>query len=77
MSTIRDVAKKPGVSVATVSRVVNNSNHSVNPETKEKVLKAIKEVDHRPNARAQSLIMMRSMTIGIIIPDISNPYMLR
>ncbi|MBW2063612.1 MAG: LacI family DNA-binding transcriptional regulator [Deltaproteobacteria bacterium] len=74
MSTIRDVATRANVSIATVSRVINNSPHRVGRETREKVLKAIQELDYRPNALAQGLIMKRSMTIGIIIPDISNPY---
>jgi len=74
LSTIRDVARRAGVSIATVSRVINQSPHRVNDETRLRILKAVKELDYRPNALAQGLIMKRSMTIGIIIPDISNPY---
>jgi LacI family transcriptional regulator len=74
MSTILDVALKAKVSIATVSRVVNNSSHKVNPITRKKVLKAISELDYRPNALAKGLLMKKTMTIGIIIPDISNPY---
>ncbi|MFH1487723.1 MAG: LacI family DNA-binding transcriptional regulator [Pseudomonadota bacterium] len=74
MANIKDVARKSGVSIATVSRVVNSSEHRVSAETRERVLQAIKELDYRPNALAQGLIMKRSMTVGIIIPDISNPY---
>ncbi len=74
MSTILDVALKAKVSIATISRVVNNSAHKVNPATRKKVLKAIRELDYRPNALAKGLLMKQTMTIGIIIPDISNPY---
>jgi LacI family transcriptional regulator len=74
LSTIRDVAKRASVSIATVSRVINSNPHKVNHETRSKILKAVKELDYRPNALAQGLIMKKSMTIGVIIPDISNPY---
>jgi LacI family transcriptional regulator len=74
MANILDVALKAGVSIATVSRVVNKSDHKVNPATREKVLAAISELDYRPNALAKGLLMKKTMTIGIIIPDISNPY---
>ncbi len=74
MANISDVALKANVSIATVSRVVNKSDHKVNPATREKVLAAISELDYRPNALAKGLLMKKTMTIGIIIPDISNPY---
>jgi LacI family transcriptional regulator len=74
MTTIRDVAHLAAVSIATVSRVVNNSPHKVHQSTRENVLKAIKELDYRPNALARGLLNKKTMTIGIIIPDISNTY---
>jgi len=74
MSTILDVALKAKVSIATVSRVVNDSSHKVNSITKKNVLRAIRELDYRPNALAKGLLKKKTMTIGIIIPDISNPY---
>ena len=74
MSNILDVALKAKVSIATVSRVVNDSPHKVNPITRKRVLEAIRELDYRPNALAKGLLMKKTMTIGIIIPDISNPY---
>ncbi len=74
MSTILDVALKARVSIATVSRVVNNSSHKVNSTTRKKVLRAIRQLDYRPNALAKGLLMKKTMTVGIIIPDISNPY---
>ena len=74
MITIVDVAKKANISITTVSRVLNESTHKVNKITRDKVLEAVKELDYRPNALAQSLSRKRSMTIGVVIPDISNPY---
>jgi LacI family transcriptional regulator len=74
MITIVEVAQKANVSISTVSRVLNNSPHKVNKATRAKVERAIEELDYRPNALAQSLLKKRSMTIGIILPDISNPY---
>jgi LacI family transcriptional regulator len=74
MVTILEVAKKAGVSITTVSRVLNNSAHKVNKTTRERVLRVIESLDYQPNALAQSLLKNQSMTIGVIIPDISNPY---
>lgn len=74
MPNIVDVASKAQVSIATVSRVVNKSLHKVNRTTRDRVLAAISELDYRPNALAKGLLMKKTMTIGIIIPDISNPY---
>ena len=74
MPTILDVAFRANVSIATVSRVLNNKPHKVNKATREKVLTAARELDYRPNALAKSLLTKKTMTIGIIIPDISNPY---
>ena len=54
MITIRDVARQAGVSVATVSRVLNNST-LVSADTREAVMKAVSELDYRPNANAQAL----------------------
>lgn len=70
-ASIKDVAKEANVSIATVSRVLNNID-VVNEETKKKVLEAIKKLDYRPNIVARSLKTQKTKTIGIIIPDISN-----
>lgn len=70
-ASIKDVAKEANVSIATVSRVLNDID-VVNQETKQRVLDAIEKLDYRPNILARSLKTQRSSTIGIIIPDISN-----
>lgn len=70
---IKDVAKKANVSIATVSRVVNNVP-LVNEETRERVLQAIKETGYRPNAIARSLKLQKTETVGVIIDDITIPY---
>lgn len=72
--SIVDVAVRAKVSIATVSRVINNSPHKVNQVTKDRVLSAIRELDYRPNALAKALLSKKTMSVGIIIPDISNPY---
>jgi LacI family transcriptional regulator len=73
MSTIREVAKKAGVSYATVSHVINNTRF-VSPETRSRVQLAMTELNYRPNAVARSLRSGRTNTIGMILPDSSNPY---
>lgn len=72
-ASIKDVAKEAGVSIATVSRVLNDVD-VVNEETKKKVLKAIGKLGYRPNIIARSLKTQKTKTIGIIIPDISNQF---
>ncbi|GIM29012.1 LacI family transcriptional regulator [Clostridium polyendosporum] len=71
--SIKDVAKEAGVSIATVSRVLNDID-VVNEETKKKVLDAIKKLGYRPNIVARSLKTQRTKTIGILIPDISSQF---
>ena len=73
MVTIRDVAHKAEVSIATVSRVIN-SNRPVHPDIRARVLKAIEELDYRPNYLARGLRQRNSSMIGLIIPDNSNPF---
>lgn len=72
-TSIKDVAREAGVSIATVSRVLNDID-VVNEDTKKKVLDAIKELGYRPNIVARSLKTQRTKTIGILLPDISNQF---
>lgn len=73
MATMDEIAKKAGVSQATVSRVING-NTSVNPALREKVMYWVRKLDYQPNATARSLVNNKSYLLGLIIPDISNPY---
>ncbi|GIO25589.1 LacI family DNA-binding transcriptional regulator [Ornithinibacillus bavariensis] len=73
MPTIKDVAKMAGVSVATVSRVINNSGY-VNEVTKKRVEQAISQLNYRPNNVARSLFHGRSQMIALLVPDIMNPF---
>ncbi|MCZ8512169.1 LacI family DNA-binding transcriptional regulator [Paenibacillus filicis] len=72
--TIYDIAKAVDVSVATVSRVLSNSSYPVSPELKRKIKAAAKELGYRPNMIGRQLKTNNSMTIGVIIPSISNPF---
>lgn len=72
-ASIKDVAKLAGVSIATVSRVINKVD-VVNEETKKKVNDAIKQLGYSPNIVAQSLKTQRSRSIGILVPDISSQF---
>jgi LacI family transcriptional regulator len=72
-ATIYDVAREAGVSMATVSRVVNG-NPNVKPTTRKKVNEAIKRLGYRPNAVARGLASKRTTTVGVIIPDISSVF---
>lgn len=70
-ASIKDVAREAGVSIATVSRVINKVD-VVNEDTKKKVLEAIDKLGYSPNIVAQSLKTQRSRSIGILVPDISS-----
>ncbi|MBE3595861.1 MAG: catabolite control protein A [Hydrogenibacillus sp.] len=71
--TIYDVAREAGVSMATVSRVINGSAN-VKPSTRKKVLRVIEELGYRPNAVARGLASKKTTTIGVILPDISSVF---
>jgi LacI family transcriptional regulator len=73
MATIYEVSELAGVSLATVSRVMNNST-KVSPKTRKKVESAMKELGYRPNSIAQSLASSRSNSVGILIPLFSGPF---
>jgi len=73
MLTIRDVARLAGVSVATVSRVLNNSTQ-VSPDTRDSVMKAVTQLGYRPNANAQALATQVSDTIGVVVMDVSDAF---
>jgi len=71
--TIKDIARHTGVSQATVSRVINNSGYT-GAKTRELVNDAISTLEYIPNANARNLITGQSSIIGLVIPDIINPF---
>jgi len=71
--TIKDVAKQAGVSISTVSRVINDSK-PVTDEVKQKVLDVIKETGYIPNPLARSLVTKKSQLIGVIVPEVSDSF---
>lgn len=73
MITIRDVAKEAGVSVATVSRVLNN-HPSVSSKARTAVQAATQKLNYHPNANAQALALQNSDTIGVVVTDVSDPF---
>lgn len=72
-STIKDVAKKAGVSPSTVTRVIQNSS-AISQKTKEIVLKAMKELEYHPNLNARSLAKNCSNVIGLVLPESSDAF---
>ncbi|MDH4136173.1 MAG: substrate-binding domain-containing protein [Anaerolineae bacterium] len=73
MSTINDVAKRAGVSLVTVSRVINNAGN-VSAATREKVERAIEELGYVPSVMARSLRSKRTRTLALIVSDVTNPF---
>ncbi|HJB91724.1 MAG TPA: LacI family transcriptional regulator [Candidatus Eisenbergiella merdigallinarum] len=73
MSTIKDVARCAGVSIATVSRVLNKKG-AVSPEAENAVTLAMQKLDYHPNHMARALVKGRNNTIGVILPSFNNPF---
>lgn len=73
IATIRDVAERAGVSVATVSRVINNKG-KISKETQAIVEQAIKDLSYTPNMVARGLSSKRSYAVALIVPTITNPF---
>ena len=73
MTTLKDVARESGLTVSTVSRVLNNRGY-ISEDARKRVQEAVKKLNYRPNEAARSLQNKRSNTIGVIVPNISHPY---
>jgi LacI family transcriptional regulator len=73
MASIGDVARLAGVSLGTASRVMNG-NPAVTPELRDRVLAAAAELDYQPNVLARALRSSRTHSIGLILPDVTNPF---
>lgn len=73
MANIKHVAELAQVSVATVSRVINQSGY-VSPELRERVLAAMRELNYQPNAPARSLRRQETRTVGVLVPQLDHPF---
>jgi LacI family transcriptional regulator len=69
-----DVARRAGVSPATVSRVLSQSSHPVSARGRRRVLAAVQKLAYIPNILARSLLTNQTAALGVLIPDVSNPY---
>jgi LacI family transcriptional regulator len=72
--TISDIARIANVSKATVSRVINNKSEGVSEETAQRIRKIINELGYRPNTLARSIVNSKAKMLGLVIPDITNPF---
>ena len=71
--TLADVAEQVGVSTMTISRVINNTGR-VSEETRQRVLQVIQDLDYRPSHAARSLASHKTFLLGVVVPDITNPF---
>lgn len=72
--TIKDIAAELGVSITTVSLIINNRPCRVSEKTRKEVLDLVKKYNYTPNSSARALVTKKTETIGLIVPDISNPF---
>ncbi|MCR3955024.1 MAG: LacI family transcriptional regulator [Gudongella sp.] len=73
-TTIKDIAKAAGVSTATVSMILNKKDKNISQPTRERVLRIAKDINYIPNSMARSLVTSQTKTLGLILPDIVNPF---
>lgn len=72
--TLKDIARIAGVSITSVSLVLNNKPNKLSDKTRQRILEVATELDYRPNPIAQSLKAKKSNLIGLVIPDLTNPF---
>jgi LacI family transcriptional regulator len=72
-TTLEDVARAAGVSMMTVSRVINNKGR-ISQETRNRVFEIIENLDYRPNHAARTLVTNKTFMVALVEPDITNPY---
>lgn len=72
--TIKEIAEKANVSIATVSMVLNKKDRRISAKTRQRILTVADELNYQPNAIARSLVTAQTKTIGLIIPDVANPF---
>ena len=74
--SIKEISQKAGVSIATVSRVINKKGR-YSKETEERVMRIIEETHYEPNLVARGLRVQRMKNVGIIVPDITNEFFMK
>ena len=70
---MKDIARELGVSVVTVSKVLRNHS-DIGDETRQRVLKKMKELNYQPNFAARALVTGRTYTVGLVVPDLVHPF---
>src|SRR5689334_15775179 len=70
---MKDIARDLGVSVVTISKVIRNHS-DISDETRERVLNRMKELNYQPNYAARALVTGRTMSVGLIVPDLVHPF---
>ncbi len=73
-TTIKDIARMAEVSTATVSKIVNHKDKNISEATRQRVLALIDEYNYVPNRVASSMVTKKTHSIGLVIPDIANPF---
>ena len=73
-ATIKDIAARTGLSITTVSLVLNNKGSRISNKTKQRILAAARQLNYIPNQTAISLVTKETKTLGLIVTDISNPF---
>ena len=73
-ATLRDIAQHCGLSIATVSRVLSDSSYVVSDATRKRVLDSARQLNYTPNELGKSLKTRSTRDIGVILPNITNPY---
>jgi len=71
--TIKDIAREAGVSPQTVSRAINDKGE-ISPQTRERILRIAERMGYRPNIIARSLATRRTQNVGLVVPDVANPF---
>lgn len=72
--TIKHIAQEAGVSTATVSKVLNKKDAHISAATVDRIMKIVKEYNYIPNGLASSMVTKKTKTLGLLIPDITNPF---
>lgn len=77
LATIRDVAREAGVSIAVVSRVLNDGTGPVAPDTRARVVEVMERISYRPRAAAREIQQQSTTTLGLVLADLTNPFFAR